>query len=148
MKKILSILAVIAISATSFAQSSNTRQTANSVTDASVLSWKTSTITDTGGSTKDSVQIRPNAAYNYYKFTVIDSAILNLKSRAACYYGDQLILDVTAPAFTGKLVLGSYFKVGTGTTSISLTTSTSTRIWFEFDGANFVERSRISNYTR
>lgn len=148
MKHILLILAVIAISATSFGQSSNTRQTAFGVTDASVLSWKTATVVDTGGSTKDSIQIRPNAAFNYYKVNLVDSAILNLKSRATCYYGDQLILDVVAPAFTDKLVFGNYFKIDSGSTSISLTASKSTRIWFEFDGANFVERSRIANYTR
>lgn len=148
MKKYLSILALIAISVTSFGQSTSTRQTYNGVNDASVLSWKTTTLVDAASATKDTVVMRPNAAYSYYKVNLVDSAILNLKSRAGCYYGDQLVLDIVNPAFTNKLILGTYWIVATGTTTLTLTASTSTRIWFEFDGANFVERGRNANYTR
>lgn len=148
MKKFLSILALIAISATSFGQSTSTRQTYNGVYDASVLSWKTTTLVDAASATKDTVTMRPNAAYAYYKVNLVDSAILNLKSRAGCYYGDKLILDITNPAFTNKLILGNYFKVATGTTTLTLTASTSTLIQFMFDGANYVETGRNANYTR
>lgn len=148
MKKLLSFLAIIALSVTAYGQSSNTRQTAFGVQDASVLSWKTTTIVDTAGSTKDTVIMRPNKAFNYYKVNLVDSAVLDVVSRAAMYYGDQIVLDVVNPAFTNKLILGSYWKVATGTTTLTLTASTSTRLWFEFDGTNLVERSRCANYTR
>lgn len=129
------------------AQSTNTRNDANGDYSCNVIGFKSVSVADTAGSTVDTVDIRPAKAVSYYKFTTLDSACLRLKSTAACYKGDIIKLDVINSGPTAFFYLGGNFIVSTGTNKITNTTSRRTHMEFYFDGKNFLETSRLLNYT-
>lgn len=151
MKKFLSILALAVTTLTATvatAQHTLSRQQFYGVTDASVTSYNVKTFADLPSATKDSLQFRPNAQVSYYHVNLVDSAIVNLKSTASCFYGDVLQVDVVAPAFNTRVVFSGNWRVSTGTTTISFTASTSSQLLFFFNGVDWIEQSRLLNYTR
>ncbi len=148
MKKLFSILILLLASCASFAQYTTPRQTANGVYDASVTSYKWSPVVDLASATVDTIDLRPNAQYNRYKVTLVDSAAIRLKSTKGCYYGDILELDIINPAFTSMVYLSGVWVVSTGTARVSGTASKSSLLKFWFNGVDWVEEARLLNYTR
>jgi hypothetical protein len=145
MKRIITLL-LLAVGFSASAQHTSTRQVYNGVQDASVLSYVTKAITDTAGSTTDTLELRPNAAVSVYNYSAIDSSALRLKSLAGCYKGDILELYVTKGSGSGKVYFTGNWVLTSAATSISLAASKKTLIRFEFDGVSWVEITRQANY--
>ena len=143
---ILIMAATMTISAT--AQSTKTRNEAFGVTNSSCWSYRTITATDTVGATVDTVEFRAGAAaVTYVTFTMKDSTAFRLKSTGGAYRGDIVKMDIVNSGPTAPFNLVGNWIVSTGTKKLSSTTATRWHLEFYFDGKNFVETSRLANYT-
>jgi len=103
-----------------------------------VLNYKLVSVTDAAGA--DSVTIAPNAWETIYKVAALDSITFKSPTVTNCYYGDIVTLIVTGTSgdlvkFTGA----NWISQGTATLSSGLKAI----IRFRFDGAKWVEESRV-----
>jgi len=146
MKKFLSILFLAAIAFSAQAQNTSPRYVVYGANGASSISFGQNIVKDTAGTTIDTLQLRPRYWCTNVNVTVVDSAVLQLKSVAGCYYNDRAYVYVTNPANTGVLKLNGAWVVSTGTNTISLTANKHCTLEFWFDGTNWVETSRNLNY--
>lgn len=147
MKKLITILALLAFTAVTYGQKTNTRNYYTGDNTWSVIPIKSVAVSDTDGATVDTVELRPAAGVTYYTATISDSATLRLKSTAACYKGDRIVLDVINAGPTSFFYLAGNWIVSTGTAKITNTTAKRSHLEWYFDGKNFVETSRNLNYT-
>lgn len=122
------------------AQSTSPRfgTTKNSDNTGRVLTYKLVTVTDAAGA--DSVTIAPNAWETIYKIAALDSLVLKSPNVKTSYYGDQITLIVTGTSgdtvgFTGT----NWVSAGT----ITLSSGLKAIVTFRFDGAKYVEQSRV-----
>lgn len=154
MKKIFSILAFVSISlmvipkamsqtypgVPQFGTSTNQDNTGRDLT------YFSTSIGDTLGSTTDTVTIIPNGYTKYYTLTLKDSCVLAIKSVATSYVGSHIWITISNGAvsgfvnFLGYSGLASQWTMISGTTKISPTAShlcilefmcTSTGTWAE-----------------
>lgn len=130
-----------------FAQSTSSRNAVNRDYSSAVIGYKDISVTDAASATVDTIELRPNSAVVRYTYTAVDSANLRLKSTAGCFKGDEIILYVTNSSMSNAMYLDSKFKVSTGTNRIALTSGTRSYFRFIFDGKNYLEASRLLNYT-
>lgn len=122
------------------AQSTSPRfgTTKNSDNTGRVLTYKVATVTDAAGA--DSVVIAPNAFETIYKVAALDSLTFKSPTVVNSYYGDQVTLQVIGTSgnkikFTGT----NWVSAGTATLSSGLNAI----ITFRFNGAKWVEQSRV-----
>jgi hypothetical protein len=147
MKRFFTILAMLAVTATSFGQSTSNRSTAFGVQDASSIGFGTKTLADVASATLDTVKFYPKSNIIMLDVTVLDSCTLTYGSLGGLFYGDRLYLAITNPAQTGKLNLLGNFSVSTGTKALSLTANKHCLLEFYIDKAgNYAEISRNMNY--
>jgi len=110
------------------------------------LTYFSTSIGDTLGSTTDTVTIIPNGYTKYYTLTLKDSCVLAIKSVATSYVGSHIWITISNGAvsgfvnFLGYSGLASQWTMISGTTKISPTAShlcilefmcTSTGTWAE-----------------
>lgn len=103
-----------------------------------VLTYNLVSVTDAAGA--DSVVIAPNAWETIYKVAALDSLTFKSPTVRNSYYGDIVTLIVTGTSgdkikFTGS----NWISQGTATLSAGLKAI----IRFRFDGAKWVEESRV-----
>lgn len=103
-----------------------------------VLNYKLVSVTDAAGA--DSVTIAPNAWETIYKVAALDSITFKSPTVTNSYYGDQITLQITGTSgdlvkFTGS----NWVSAGTATLSSGLNAI----ITFRFNGAKWVEQSRV-----
>lgn len=141
MKKIFSIVLLFACVNT-FAQSTSPRYGTAPNTDNTyrLMTNGFVALTDTVGA--DSVAIAPKYFNNVYKITLLDSFCLKQPVVTKCFAGDQLTLIATAASGTPKLKFNGSNWIGTGTATLS--TGLRSVITFIFDGAKWVEKSRVT----
>jgi len=148
MKYIFTLL-LAAISFGCFAQGSASGQRYIN-NNAGYIVGKKVAIADTAGSTTDTIKIRPQSHYAYYKLTATDSCSINLVSTAGLFDNDFVIIDVETVTATSFLWLAySKFIVSTGTAKITLTATKRSKLIFSYDSKSdkLIEISRNLNYT-
>lgn len=148
MKKVFVLLGVLlTLSATTFAQNTQSRQQVNGDISANSLSIVTVSLGDTVGATLDTVYFTPRHSNITLDLKVKDSCTLAYSTLAGLYQGDHIFLNITNPAQTGVLKLYSAFIVSTGTNTISLTANKhcTLEFWLDISG-KLVEISRNLNY--
>lgn len=142
MKKYFIAIIVLAFSINAIAQSTSPRfgTAKNQDFTARQLNYKIGTVTDASGN--DTVTVTPNAFQTYNKLTMTDSVSIKF-APASSYYGDNYKLIVTGASGT-KVVkfVGSYVTLG-ATGEMRLTSTKGAVITFIFDGAKWVEQSRV-----
>lgn len=142
MKKIL-VLFTIAIVFTQacIAQSSSPRfgTAPNQDNTGRVLNYVYRTATD--ATAADSIVINANAWETVYNITLKDSFTLKQPLVTHCFFGDQLVLVCSAPSGTPFLKFTGSLWVTTGKATLS--TGLRAIIKLRFDGAKWVEESRV-----
>ena len=141
MKKLFSFLVIFAITLTAVnAQSTAPRfgTAKNQDNTGRVLTYNLVSVTDAAGA--DSVTITPNAWETIYKVAALDSLTFKSPTVSRSYYGDIVTLFITGTSgdkikFTGS----NWVSQGTATLSSGLKAI----IRFRFDGAKWVEESRV-----
>lgn len=140
MKKIFAFVFALACFSVVNAQSTSPRfgTLKNQDNTGRVLTYKLVSVTDAAGA--DSVTIAPNAWETIYKVAALDSITFKSPTVTNCYYGDIVTLIVTGTSgdlvkFTGS----NWISQGTATLSSGLKAI----IRFRFDGAKWVEESRV-----
>ena len=141
MKKLFSLLVIFAITLTAVnAQSTSPRYgtAKNQDNTGRLLTYALVNVTDADGA--DSVTIAPNAWETIYKVAATDSLTFKSPTVSRSYYGDIVTLFITGTSgdkikFTGS----NWISQGTATLSSGLKAI----IRFRFDGAKWVEESRV-----
>lgn len=139
MKKILVVLSVL-FTTVAFSQSTSPRwgTTPNKDNSYRGLQLKKITVTDEAGA--DTVNVAPNAYSSLVMVASLDSLTLGSPTVTKCFLGDELTLLITGTSgdkvkFTGS----NWVSSGTATLSSGLKAV----IKFVFDGAKWVEASRV-----
>jgi len=158
MKKILAILAIlIAATAGSISAQPFVNQVAGYITvpygtpihggnSASFLNYVQRPLSDTFGVTADTITLNPYARVTQATILINDSADVYIRNVAGCYYGDELVLNITNPdTCTGVLYL-SGFVANTGANTIPLTQHDHCLVRLYFDGNEWVQYAAILNY--
>ncbi len=142
MKKIIVAIALVGICSLSFGQSTSPRfaTTANGDNTFRKLTNKVQTLVDATGN--DTLIVTPSAFNTQAKLTAVDSVSISFVATSA-YYGDTYKLLVTGASGTHyvKFVGSKYILGATG--NITLTSTKGCFIEFIFDGAKWVEKSRV-----
>jgi hypothetical protein len=141
MKGLISILVLISLTISSFAQSVTPRFGTTSSDDNTgrILTYKYAALTDAAGA--DSAILRPDNWNNIYKITLTDSFTLKQPVVTASYFGDEIIIICSAASGTPKLKFSGSNWVTAGTATLS--TGLRAIISLRFDGAKYVEQSRV-----
>jgi hypothetical protein len=164
MKNLIAIILFSAITVLSYGQKTTPRfgtaVTASNTFQSLTVGYCTGCIvTDTGGSTPDTLLITPSIGNrgglfeNYVDVTLTDSAVLSIKSVGSCYKGDRMTLTINNTAGSNhNLKLLGYSALATkwgvqasGGTKISLATGATTTMQFVFNGVNWQELCRSTN---
>lgn len=105
-------------------------------------------IADVAGGTADTFRIVANSLHTDVKMTVTDVVAVYLSPLPA-FYGDIAVFNIANTAGTGHIVYFSGaggaanpYSVGSGGTSIALTSAKNATIAFQFNGAQWVELYR------
>lgn len=142
MKKYIITISLLVAVSVGFAQSTSPRfgTLKNQDNTYRQLTNKIGTVTDAAGN--DTVTVTPNAFATINKVTMTDSVSIKF-APASSYYGDTYKLLVTGASGT-KVVkfVGSYVTLG-ATGEMRLTSTKGAIIVFVFDGAKWVEQSRV-----
>lgn len=142
MKKVIFLLigALSFLSATQ-AQSTTPRYgtSANQDNTGRALSWRWVTVTDAAGA--DSIVSRARDYHTTYRVTLTDSLTFKQPVVTSCYAGDQMEIIVSAASGTPFLKFTGTNWVTAGTATLS--TKLRAVIRFVFDGAKWVEASRV-----
>ena len=112
----------------------------------SFINFNTAAISDTAGSTSDTIGVRPFTANSIYQLTLTDSCYIRFASKAGTYKGDVVQINYTKGSGSGVMILSTDFVVSTGTNRIAITASKKGIIIFQFDGTKYVEINRNLNY--
>jgi hypothetical protein len=140
-KYLLSTIIALLFSVAIFAQSTSPRfgTASNGDNTGRVLTYAKTLLTDATGA--DSVILFPRYYTTYYDVTLLDSFTLKQPNVTQSYYGDKIILVVHAPSGTPKLKFtgSNWITAGTATLGAGLRAI----IELDFDGANWVEASRV-----
>jgi hypothetical protein len=142
MKKLLFLLVIGASIATQVISQTTTPRfgiTVGADNTGRTVTYKYKAITDVAGA--DSIAVAPGAWQTLYKVTLTDSFTFKQPVVTNCYFGDQITIIASAASGTPKLKFtGSKWKTaGTATLSTGLRAV----IDLVFDGAAWVERSRV-----
>lgn len=142
MKKILALLTVAAVllATTVSAQSTTPRfgTTPNQDNTGRVLTYKFVGKTDVAGA--DTLKTIPSAWHTIYRVALLDSLAIQPTSLTKCYVGDQI--TVIASGTSGdfiKFIGSNWISAGNATLSTGLRAV----VRFVFDGAKWVEVSRV-----
>lgn len=141
MKKILSFLFCLTLLVGAFAQSTMPRYGTlkNQDNTGRVLNYKYAAFTDATGS--DSVVVNPSAWTTIYVITLKDSFTLKQPIVTSSYLGDNIELICTATTGTPFLKFSGSNWITAGTATLS--TGLRAVITLVFDGAKWVEKSRV-----
>jgi len=158
MKKIIAILALLIAATTgSISAQPFVNQTASYLevaygtptsggNNASFLNFIQIPLSDTFGATADTITLNPYARVTQATILINDSADVFIRNVAGCYYGDELVLNITNPdTCTGVLYL-SGFVANTGSTTIPLTQHDHCLVRLYFDGREWIQYASILNY--
>jgi len=139
MKKIVLLLTMVAITVGAMAQFTTPRVGTGVKYDPRNLNYTFGTATDATGA--DSTTLAPNSYMHTVKITLLDSFTLKQPTVTKCYYGDQLQIICTAASGTPflKFTGSNWITAGKATLSTGLRAV----IVLVFDGAKWVERSRV-----
>jgi len=139
MKKIFSILFLLAFTFTVSAQSTSPRfgTLKNQDNTGRGLTYKLVSVTD--GTGADSVIAFPGAYKTYYKVTLIDSLAFKQPVVTTSYLGDNIVIVATGASGTKVKFTGSNW-ITTGTATLS--SGGRAIIDLIFDGARWVESNR------
>lgn len=138
---LIAVLALFAVSAN--AQTTTPRYGTSSNQDATyrTLSLGYSALTDAAGN--DSVTIAPKRYWTNYKVTLTDSLSFAQPTTTSSYFGDVLVLIASGSSGNKLKFTTAATKFKTAGTA-TLSTGGRTVITFVFDGANWVECSRVT----
>jgi hypothetical protein len=139
MKKIVFLLTMVVMTVGAMAQFTTPRVGTGVKYDPRNLNYTYGTATDATGA--DSTTLAPNAWLHTVKITLLDSFTLKNPTVTKSYYGDQLQLILTAASGTPKLKFTGSNWITAGTATLS--TGLRGVILLVFDGAKWVERSRV-----
>ena len=158
MKKIIAILALLIPAATgSLSAQPFVNKTASYLSvaygtptsggnSASYLNYIQLPLSDTFGSVCDTVTLNPYARVTQATILINDSADVYIRNVAGCFYGDELVLNISNPdTCTGVLYL-SGFVIPSGTNAIPLTQHDHCLVRLYFDGYEWVQYAGILNY--
>jgi hypothetical protein len=143
MKKYI-LLAILAVGMfTANAQTATPRYGTSKNQDATYrpLSLGYAAITD--GTGNDSVTIAPTRYWTNYKVTLTDSISFANPTTTSSYFGDVLVLIASGTSGNKLKFTTAATKFKTAGTA-TLSTGGRTIITFVFDGANWVESSRVT----
>lgn len=146
-KYIFLILSIGLLISCAFAQSTTPRfgTTKNQDNTGRILTYKFVSTADATGA--DTVKLVPSAWETLIipSATIKDSLSYSLSSITNCYAGDIMICSFTNSSGSGHKIkfVGSNWQFGSSGSSITLTASKRANITFAFDGAAWVEISRI-----
>ena len=158
MKKIIAILALLIPAATgSISAQPFVNQTATYISvpygtptsggnSASFLNYIQLPLSDTFGSVCDTVTLDPYARVTQATILINDSADIFIRSVAGCFYGDELVLNITNPDTLSGVLYLSGFVVTPGSNAITLTQHGHCLVRLYFDGNEWVEYASILNY--
>lgn len=150
MKKLLLLASCLTLALSSMAQYTTTRFGTASNQDATYRSQKLTTvvITDTAGSTVDTLMITPNSLQHFVRMTVVDSAAIAI-NYASAHVGDRvcIIFYNTSGSghfvkFTGRGGVASRWGCSATGTVATLNSAKNAVFNFVFDGTKFAEESR------
>lgn len=151
MKKSISIIFAVLLTATSFAQSTSPRTGNASSVDNTYrkLNYKYIAPTDAAGN--DSVTFTPNAFHTLIRVaSLVDSISINIPSVALSYAGDEIEITVQNSSGSAHAVkwAGAYISPATTTTggavgTVYLASTKRAVIQLVFNGALWVERFRM-----
>ena len=137
------------IAATTFGQYTTPRfgTAKNQDNTARVLTYKFISTADAAGA--DTVKFSPNAYTTISRpsaaLRVSDSIQYSITSTTTSYVGDKIECQFLAGAGTCKVkFIGSNWKAGSGTTTLSMSSGTRASISFVFDGVYWIEVSRTT----
>lgn len=142
MKKFLGLILLMFAVVFASAQSTSPRfgTLKNQDNTGRVLTYKVATATDATGA--DSLVIKTSAFETVYKIAMKDSLYLKTPTVTNANYCDKLTIILTSTTGTPKLKIatgGNWVSAGTATMSTGLRGI----ITFRFDGAKWVEESRV-----
>lgn len=149
MKKFIFMMVAVLITAATFGQSTTPRfgNSAGKDNTARIMQYKVITTADAAGA--DTVKLRPNAWTTIVRPSAAlipsDSIQYQIKDNTKSCTGDQIQFFFLAGAGTCKVkFVGTNWKTGSGTTTLSMTTGTRATITFLFDGVYWIEQSRTT----
>lgn len=153
MRKFIAIIAVLFITASSFAQSAFPRTGVSAGTDNTyrVLTYNySSPSTDKAG--LDTIAFAPYSFHtDVFVDSVLDSVAVKIASTTNSYFGDEFVVIVHNSLSTGKCIrwAGAYFATATTTTgsqngTLYLSNGKEAVIRFVFNGSKWVEVSRMA----
>jgi len=158
MKKIIAILALLIPAATgSISAQPFVNQTASYISvaygtptsggnNASFLNFIQIPLSDTFGTVCDTITLNPYSRVTQATILINDSADVYIRNVAGCYYGDELVLNITNPdTCTGVLYLSGYVA-NSGPTTIPLTQHDHCLVRLYFDGREWIQYASILNY--
>lgn len=147
MKKFLFLLIAIAFTMGVNAQSTSPRYGTlkNQDNTARVLTYNYTSITDAAGA--DSVSLKPNAWLTNYRVALTDSVYISGPVVTASYAGDNVKMIVSGASGTKIKFASTNFIMSStapyATTTLILSSGGRALIQFTFDGAKWVETSRV-----
>ena len=141
MKKIFSIIVLLALTVTMQAQQAVARFHNNHSTANIVLIDKAVTLNNVD-------TIRPVASETYYKFTAITHAKTLDATVSSARLWDRVVLEFTCDTLTaGRIVtFGSHFLTTTSGATMTVKKNKKALICFYFDGEAWIEESRSVQY--
>ena len=158
MKKIIAILALlITAAAGSISAQPFVNQTASYLpvaygtprhggNNASFLNFIQVPLSDTFQAITDTITLNPHTRVTQATIVINDSADVYIRNVAGCYYGDELVLNITNPGTcTGVLYLSGHIA-NTGSNTIPLTQNYHCLVRMYFDGNEWVQYAQVLNY--
>lgn len=131
------------------AQHTSPRYGTSPSSDATFRNQKLSFLEKTDAVGRDTIKIYPNSLVSNLDLTLRDTVCI-YSSPVSAYQGDELTINISNTSgsshtvfLTGAVGLPTAWEVGSGTTTISLTASKRAIIKFFFDGAVWLETSRV-----
>lgn len=145
MKKIFSLLAIITLSISVFAQSTTPRYGITKSRDNTgrVLTYNFVATNDDAGN--DTISTTPNAWETIIRPSSNLTDSVNIKCPLTnCYVGDYLTVIVTKGSTNGAVRFPSaYFITSTSTQRCTITANKTAIFRFQFNGVKFIEISRL-----
>lgn len=145
MKNIILLISIFMIGLGASAQSTNPRfgTTAGADNTGRVLTYKYQTVTDASGSV-DSSALNTSAWETIVRVSLVDTICFKNPVVTRCYAGDKLtIVGSNSTAAVKRIKFSGSNWITAGTASTTASTSGRAVISFIFDGAKWVEQSRV-----
>lgn len=149
MKKIASLLITLFAVGFIFAQSNTPRTGIGAGNDNTFRAMTIKYVPVSDATGNDTIKLNLNGYKTLIPVTLKDSVNFNFTPVTRCYLGDQVQFLVTKSSGAGKIkFVGSNFDVSADTTyggsTIAISSSKKANVVFTFDGAKWVETSRIT----